>query len=1395
MELTDHDGGLVDRGQRDALEERLQGRRRRRVIPIAAATDSAPLSNEQQSIYIDSELRDDPATYNRPCVYRLSGDLDRVALARSLQAIVSRHSVLRSTISSQSGQLQESVRDDVVVDLPFHDFTGIAEPLGAAWAEVHRAARRSFDLQNGPLFRFSLLRIGDGEYFLNATFHHIVFDAASEQVFGDELAAQYDAVHAGAAPSLPFLPIQYRDYAVWQHAQERDEPARAAQSIDYWRRALESVPPAALAEDSGTSLNQTAPSHTDFCLDAGLLPRFRQLCRQYSATPFMLLLAVFGVLIDRYAGKKDVVIACPLSRRNRPELERLIGLFIDTKPFVIRVEPAESFLQHLAKVRKTCIEALSHDDVTLQQMTARGALRRANGAISLFGVFFVFESFRSTHVRSAGLEIRAERMNAALPAARCVLEIADKGDQIFGTLHCGHHQFQGSPSDLVVGHFLRLLESAVQDPELTIRDLPMLTGIERRKILVTWNETSASYPRDKCLHQLFEDQADRTPDAIAVVCKDEKLSFLKLNERSDRLADRLRSLGVGADVPVGLHGDRSIGTLVGLLAILKAGGAYVPLPAGGPQSRYAAVAQDSTIRIVVASHEDIAVPESHSYEVVYADDASTDQPAFPEQRRSGDARPESLACILYTSGSTGKPKGVCVEHRGLVNLMTHRLARQFDPSHFQVAALTSPITFDASITQIFSPLLTGGTLVIEPGIEELLASEWFDRLTAFTGAATVITALAERRGLPASVRVVAVGGEPVPARLREMVRGHPTCVRLDVLYGLTECSGYSTTAVLFDRLAACDASDAENSRDLRTIGRPIANTQVYVLDQALQPVPIGVPGELFIGGDGLTRGFLGDPEHTAQRFLANPFIVGRLLYRTGDMVRWRPDGQLEFLGRIDQQVKLRGNRIELGEIESLLSSHPQVSGCAAMLRERQPGGQQLVAYFVPVPGKEPPPPELRRYLRERLPEYMLPSTLVMLPALPLSSNGKVDRQALPDPDATHATPCGEQVPPRDATEEQLAAIWEDLLRIPRVGIHENFFALGGHSLLAVELFARIEKQFQRRLPLASLFRHETVAALAALLAEPERAESPVVVVEVQGGAPGWRPLFVLPNLGGDLLSNRQLVRALGSQIPVLGLQASLTGDGPDSLLNFEATAALYVQALREFQPQGPYSLAGYSYGGSLAYEMACQLVKQGAHVDLLAIIDTRPNLGLADRGRGWRTRTLLARLHNLPFWILDDALAGSPAGLLRSAGRRLHRLARRYYGRLKGQTTIPEIEEVLDVATIPSQGRERMANSFRALQSYEARPYPGRVTLIRARTRPLFCAPDPDLGWGRLAHGGVDLRIVPGYHRDILDRPCVENVAIELNSALDARPIISGGESASVNPTGPEIYLRRVELE
>jgi amino acid adenylation domain-containing protein len=1371
---ADQSGRFLNRLERDVLEERLRGRNPRRVIPVAAADDAVPLSFEQQSIFIDSELRRDPSTYNRPCVFRLSGDLDRAALERSLEAIVLRHSVLRYTIKNQSGKLQQALQDDPGLELTFHDFTGVPDAERAAWAEVHRTSRRPFDLAAGPVFRFSLSRIGDREHLLHATFHHIVFDAASEAVFGEELAAHYDALYRGVVPSLPNLPIQYRDYAVWQRGLERREPSKLARAIEYWKRTLESIPQSVLTEEPIGGLTQAAPIHTDFRLAPELVSRLRQFCAQSNVTPFMLLLGVFAVLLHRYTGNEDIVAGCPLSRRNRPELERLIGLLIDTKPFAIRVEPLETFRQLLSRARETCIEALSHDDVTLQQLTSSGAIRRPTGGASLFGVFFVLEAYRPTHVRAAGLEIRSERVPAIVESPRCVCEIADLGDHMCGTLHCGLHQFQGSTSERVVGQFVRLLEGALGNPDQRLCDLPLLSEEERHTVLVAWNETAASFPRDRCLHQLFEHQVDLTPDAIAVVFNDEALSYRKLNERSDRLAGCLRGLGIKADVPVGLHGDRSIGMLVGLLGILKAGGAYVPLPVGGPQERYLAIAHDSKLGLVVASRSAIDVPRDDAYGVISADGAETAQAEFAGRVDSGGPRPDSLACILYTSGSTGKPKGVCIEHRGIVNLMTHRLERQFSPDYFQTVAITSPLTFDASISQIFSPLLTGGTLVITRDLKELMASPWYDRLTALTGAATLVAEVASVRGLPASVRLIAVGGEPVPPVLLESVKQHPTAERLEVMYGLTECSGYSTTATLFERRREGDKSAERVTSDdasdkLRVIGRPIMNTRVYVLGRHLQPVPPGIAGELFIGGDGLARGFLGDPAETDRRFVTDPFIPGARLYRTGDLARWRPDGELEFLGRFDEQIKLRGNRIELGEIDSVFAAHPNVDVSMSLLREEQTAAPRLVMYFVPRAGASPQSPELRRYARERLPEYMVPSAFVPLAALPLTANGKLDRRALPAPEVTHQSIGSESGTPRTAIEIQLVDLWAELLGVPHLSIHDNFFELGGHSVLAIELFARIERQFKRQLPLATLFRHGTVAQLSALIAEPAQDGSPVKIVELQQGAPGRIPLYIMPSLAGDLLLSRPLILGLEPHTPVYGLQPDFSSGHRQVFDDFRLMVALYVETLLGFQAEGPFALAGYSYGGWLAYEMACQLWAKGARADLLAILDTGPDIREAGRGCLWQLQALRARLQNFPSWVCENLVRSSRRALFRRMLTRLRNKGRRLIMSRRGEPTNRELEEITEIDHLTPEFIARMSRLLVALQSYKPGAYQGGVTLIRARTRRLMCGPEPDLGWSRFALGGVDLRLVAGFHGNLLAHPSVQAVSQELNHLMRAR--------------------------
>jgi thioesterase domain-containing protein/acyl carrier protein len=569
------------------------------------------------------------------------------------------------------------------------------------------------------------------------------------------------------------------------------------------------------------------------------------------------------------------------------------------------------------------------------------------------------------------------------------------------------------------------------------------------------------------------------------------------------------------------------------------------------------------------------------------------------------------------------------------------------------------------------------------------------------------------------------------------------------------------------------------------IGRPLANTQVYVLDRHLSPAPVGVPGELFIGGAGLARGYRNLPKLTAEKFIPNPFDhePGSRLYRTGDRVRWLPDGNLEYLGRLDQQVKIRGHRIEPGEIEAVLAAHPQVRQAVVVFREDRPGDRRLVAYVVPADGHRPAPEELRNFLGQKLPTWMVPSAFVGLDTLPRTPNGKIDRKALPPPEGKRPELVTGFDRPATPVEEQLAALWADLLGIERVGVHDNFFDLGGHSLLAVQLFARLEKQFHKQLPLAVLFRQGTVAELARLLAESTPPSRDVSVVELQPGSRGRHPLFLIPTLGGELLFGRLLIRRLGPDRPVYGLQPRLAGAAAERFGDFEATAARYRQALQEHQPQGPYALAGYSYGGVLAYEIARQLGELGEEIALLAVLDAGAgHRGLKPTKEGlWRRWGAI--LQNLPYWILEDALGASPGDLLKRTRRHLRNFARRWLGRLRGVTPVARLEDTFDQADrIPTQNRELMATIWRAFRAYVPKPYPGRVTLLRARARSLFSTSGPDLGWGRFARGGVDVRMIPGHHENILREPHVRILARELERALIAARV---GETDS--PHGSDV--------
>jgi amino acid adenylation domain-containing protein len=894
--------------------------------------------------------------------------------------------------------------------------------------------------------------------------------------------------------------------------------------------------------------------------------------------------------------------------------------------------------------------------------------------------------------------------------------------------------------------------------------------------LIKWNRTEADYPKHVCIHELFEAQVQRTPEAVAVVFAEHRLSYRELNARANQVAEYLRGLGVGPETRVGLCLPRSLELVVGVLGVLKAGGAYVPLDPDYPRERLAQVMADAGVHCLVTERNYRSRLPRDANIVFLPLEATSDPlgihpPAFEKAagsfeengtNRSSGIQPSNLCYVLYTSGSTGSPKGVAVEHRAVVNFLeSMRRSPGLQPSDILLAI--APLSFDIAGLELFLPLLVGARVIVAS--KETTADGALLREQLVGEGVTVLQAtptgwhllLAADGPWPPSLKALC-GGEPLPQDLAsDLIRkaGH-----IWNLYGPTETTIWSTAGCLHEPGAV-------------HIGRPIANTQTYVLDPYLQPTPIGVPGELYIGGAGVARGYWNRPEMTAERFIPNPFSAepGARLYKTGDLVRWRQNGNLEFLGRLDQQVKLRGFRIEPGEIEAALAQHPQVREAVVRLREDRPGDKRLVAYVVPRQEPGPAPTELRQFVEQKLPAYMVPSAFMLLGRFPLTPSGKLNRRALPAPEADRPELTETYVPPRTAVEETLTSLWKEVLGLERVGIHDNFFELGGDSLRAVHLFLQIEKTFGVRLPLAILFQGATIGQLGRVLQQPgpHKPKTELVAIHPEGSKP---PLCFLPSLTNQLLYCREIAQYLGPDRPVYGIQPSSPWGGtletcptkgqPQPSAPLEASAADYLETLCTFQREGPYYLAGYSFAGIVAFEVARQLIAQGREVKFLALIDT--DLPYPEwQSIGDMLRILWARLRNLPWWLFDDVLHTPP----RENFAAMRRYVRAMKNRHRQGPDNCEPEALFDTSRLPDHYRDLMAANLRALHDYVPKPYSGRVTLFRARAQSFFCGQGPDLGWGKIVTGGLDIKIIPGTHHSILNQPYVRVLAKQFKAALD----------------------------
>ncbi len=1158
------------------------------VLPREAAT-ALPMSFAQQRLWFIEQLEPGNPVYVVPAAIRLRGPLQIDAMRRALACIASRHEALRTRFDSHEDQPVQII--DPAPDswpLPIVEVrAGSDLSLEEQVARLAQAeARVSFDLRQGPLWRTSLLRLAADHHVLLLTMHHIISDGWSVGVLSRELSALYSAFLLQHPSPLPPLSVQLADVSSWERAQSAG-PSFLAQ-LAYWQTQLQSCPPLELPTDrprppifsyQGLSLPVVFPP--------ALTTALKRLSTEHGATLFMTLLAAWNLLLSRFSGQTDLCVGTPIAHRNRTETEPLIGFFANTLVLRTKLDLDQTFSDLLAQVRKTCLESYANQDVPFERLVESLGVARDLSRNPLFQVMLVLQNEPLFALSLPDVVVEPLAIGNSTAKFDLILHLAESEDGgLCGVLEFARDLWDPATMHRLLGHLVTLLHAIVASPTSALHALPLLTSSERHQLLVEWNHTAADFPQDQCFPQLFEAQAARTPDAVALVFAEQQLTYRQLNARANQLAHHLLSQGVGPEVLVALCLERSLEMVIGMLGILKAGGAYVPIDPDYPQDRIDFLLSDAQPAVLVTKQALLPRFAGLSVPSVCLDQGPWD--AAATSNPAPLAGMENLVYVLYTSGSTGRPKGVMIPHRALASLLVD-LRTRFGLACGDVVLAVSPYTFDISVSELLAPLVQGATIVIaarEVAVDGPCLLELLTRSGAsFLDATPTTYQLLFAAGWQGNSKMTLVcTGEAMPKQLAVQLAGCSAQVWNG--YGPTEATVWAS----FWPVAA-------PVRQV-LIGRPVANTQLFILDAHLHPVPIGVPGELHIGGIGLARGYLNRPELTAEKFIGNPFSAepDSRLYKTGDLVRYLPDGNIEYLGRIDHQIKLRGHRIELGEVETALSTHAVVQACAVMVREDAPGVRQLVAYIVLQPDRTASIAILREHLLAKLPQYMVPATFVFLAALPLSANGKVDRKALPAPNQQR----GEQeyLAPRSPLEGQLAELFATVLHLDRVSVNDNFFALGGDSLLAIQLVSRARRS-GLVVAVRDLFMQQSVAELAAAIVQ----QTPLsCVAQLAAGKANGAVLFI-PGSGGALYPAMVFAQLLGVQRPVLGLTTpplAGTGPMPETL---EALGAGYLQEIAARVPTGPLVLIGHSFGVHVALELGFQLQAAGRQIERVVLLD------------------------------------------------------------------------------------------------------------------------------------------------------------------------------------------------
>jgi amino acid adenylation domain-containing protein len=1331
------------------------------IVPVPRDGE-LPLSFAQQRLWFIDQLDPGNSVYNFPVAVRLMGPLNVVALKQSLNEIVRRHEALRTTFALVDGRPIQVIAPALTLTLPIVDLRELPETERKA--EMRRLAtneaQRPFDLAQGPLVRATVLRLGDDDHVGLLTMHHIVSDGWSTGILIREMVVLYEAFRSGRPTFLPDLPIQYADFAHWQRKWLEGEVLET--QLTYWKRQLAGARPLMdLPTDHARPVTQTfRGAHQSLRIPKNVSAGLKALSRQQGVTPFMTLLAAFKIMLHFYTGQDDIVIGTPIANRNRLEIEGLIGFFVNTLVLRTDLSGDPDFRELLRRVREVCLAAYAHQDLPFERLVEELHLVRDLSRNPLFQVMFVFQNARLEELELPGLTLNPLEVDSGTTHFDLTLHVADTGEELIASLAYNTDLFEAESIARMLRHFQMLVETTSSSPDRPLSELSLLTEAERQQVLVEWNGSRDDQRDELCIHQLFEAQVARTPDKVAVVFQNEHLTYEQLNRQANQLARYLRAMGVGPEVPVAICLKHSLEIVVGLLGILKAGGVYVPLDPAYPKERIAFMLEDAEVPVLLTQERLLAGQPEHSAKVVCIDSGWEAIARESAENPVSSTISANLAYVIYTSGSTGQPKGVLVSHASIADhCRTVQRYYELDPSDgvLQLASLS----FDLSLEQILPTLLVGARLVMM-STDVWRTTDFHKQVLAF--GLTVLnlpTGYWQELGrewadvaelLPnIQPRVFIVGGDTMLPEFLELWQRTPmSSIRLVNAYGPTEAT---ITATAFD---VTPQLRERSSLQRIPIGRPLPNRESYILNKYGNPVPAGVPGELYIGGACLARGYLNRADLTAETFIPNSFNAeaGARLYKTGDRVRYLPDGNIEFLGRVDHQVKIRGCRIEPGEIEAVLRQHPSVRQTIVMAPEDAAGEKQLVAYVVAQRESLPTPGELRGFLKKKLPDYMMPAVFVLLDTLPLMPNGKVDRGALREPERTRSGPERGFVAPRNALELQLSNLWEEVLGVRPVGVTDNFFELGGHSLAAVRLFALIEKRLGKKVPLATVFRGATVEHLANVLQLHAKASPHSSLVAIQPGG-NRRPLFLMHPAGGHVFPYVHLARHLGADQPCYGLQARGLEEGQEPHLRIEDMAAYYTDALRTVQPRGPYLLGGWSMGGVVALEMAQQLHAQGQRVSLLALLDTRiPTADEEIDDEDFEVRLLVDFVHYFGL-SLDprDALARLPK----------HELLERVLEHAKRAGLMPADIEISHAEPFI----ELCKADFRATRNYVLHRYPGQITLFKAGEELAGPASDPTLGWSEWAAEGVDVHVVPGNHATMVYKPHVEVLAEKLRACLN----------------------------